>query len=207
MAFINTLSISGNRDEILVDVEVPDGNFITQVLLWTEDTFKDISKALDLSSLLSGTDNREIFSITLEDIGITEFDGIYFVEFTSDEPENLSECSDCKDNVALGITTDFTKYHECILEKTLNVVLNPKDSLFSDSVCGVSYNKDLVNASILLEGVYTALKFGWYQEAIKLLSSLEFYCDTGCKSCQSFSDTILQNGLGFGTIDNSIVLL
>ncbi len=55
MAFIDIFKIANNATELQVTATAATGSNFTQVLLWTEDTYKDYTQALDFTSKLSGT--------------------------------------------------------------------------------------------------------------------------------------------------------
>ena len=63
MISINTLKIDEFAEKIIVDISASPGNKIVKVLLWNNNTFKDYTKALDLSELLESSDETESFSI------------------------------------------------------------------------------------------------------------------------------------------------
>lgn len=188
MLYINTLRISDNRQTIDINIETSEGNTITQILFWDKDTYKDYSTAIDLSSKLSQTNNVEIISVLPSDLGIENFDGIYIFEFTTTDVDT-DQCSDCNESTLIGVTADFTKYHECILDSILKN--NNIDSA--------------IKIHLTFEAVYSALKLGWYEEAIYLLSYLDDYCKGDCISCKDSSITV-KTGLGFGVLNNNIIL-
>ena len=57
MISINILKITNDRQTINVSVETSVGNTIDSAKLWTDSTFKDYTKAIDISSKLEGVNN------------------------------------------------------------------------------------------------------------------------------------------------------
>jgi hypothetical protein len=194
MVYIQTLRISDDRQFIYLDVSTSTGNTIEKILLWKEDTYKDVTKAIDLSSYISGLNNREVLSIPISAVSEEEFKGIYFLEFTSTDTVNDDDCSDCDEAVAMGVTVDLTEYHDCILNQTMKVVLGGD-------------NDEVLEAQLLLDNVYTSLRFGWYEEAISILALLEEYCGTDCVTCRELVVPEQKKNLGFGVLNGTMTLI
>ena len=185
MININELKINTTATEISVDVDTTVSNLFTKVLLWTTDTFKDIPTAIDLSHLLAGTDETEVFTILASELGVSKIEGLFFIEFTTNEPDTK-----------LGVVSNFIPYYECILNRVLKSGV--ESCRTTDS--GLSY------INTLLETLNYSIQTGFYEEAVKISKELDKICVL-CATCASYEDTLLVNGLGFGTIDNSIILI
>ena len=84
MIVINNLEIQDNGQTLAVNVQTEIGSTITSVLLWNITTFKDYSRTINLNYKLEQLTNQEIFNITAEELQISSFDDIWFVEFQSD---------------------------------------------------------------------------------------------------------------------------
>lgn len=192
MVKINTLRISDDGQLLLIDVATSIGNTFSQILLWTDVSYKDPNLSLDLSSFITGSNNREVLSIPVEEISPDGFDGIYFVEFYSTDMEGEDDCTDCGDGILMGVTANLTKYHECILNGAMAIVLG-KD------------NTEVLEAQLLLDGIYTSLRFGWYQEAITMLRSLEEYCNA-CHTCGDLVTPTFKKNIGFGILNKTMKL-
>lgn len=186
MVSINSLKINESSNSIDVDVNTTVGNIINQVLLWDIKTFKDYSEAVRLSSFLTNTDEKEVFSIPASNLDLTNITGLFFLEFTSNEPT---------DNISLGVVSNFIPYYECLLNKALKVEVKS---------CVNDY--DLLLLSALINSLNSAIKSGFYEESVKLIEKIEDLCDV-CYNCIDYENTKLVNGLGFGTIDNSVILV
>ena len=74
---ITSFEISANRTQM--NVIITDAASITSLKFWTEVTYKDYSLAIDLTSKLTASATENI-TITLSDIGLSYFDGVYFLE-------------------------------------------------------------------------------------------------------------------------------
>lgn len=203
MISINVLQINEFATKIDVNVSTAVGSNITQVLLWDSTTFKNYSKAIDLSSLLEGTTETENFAIDASLIGVKKFSGLYFIEFTSNE---VIVPDDCVNNIntGLGIVANLIPYHECILDKVMSIEIKGcKQIELGGSECS-ECSEQLLFINTLLQSVYSSIKFGFYEEAIKILNNLNELCEI-CNTCPDYGNTLLINGLGFGVQNNSII--
>lgn len=203
MISINILRIPSDRKTINISVETSIGNTIDSAILWTDSTFKDYTKAINLSDKLEGINNKEVFSIEIGDTSETDsFDGIYFIEFTSTNVVSTGNSCVNNDLVALGVVANLGYFQECLLENILKVNYNTEDVLNSNEI-----NK-LTNTKVLIDGLSVAIKFGYYSEAIDLLNGLRKICknNSQCISCNSLATPIFNSGLNFGILDDNIIL-
>lgn len=201
MISINLLQIDEFAEKINVDVNTTSGNKITKVYVWSSDTFKDYSKAIDLSSLIDGSDNTESFSIfAQEHLGVEKIVGLWFVEFESDEEIIPDNCID-NSNTGLGVVANLIPYHECVLNKLLAIEVDDCKPVINDGCDECSGNIYYINT--LVTTLKDAIQFGYYEEAIRIIKTLDDLCDV-CHTCPGYGDTLLINGLGFSTINNSL---
>ena len=204
MISINTLKIDVFAEKIIVDVSTTPGTVITKVLVWNSDTFKDYSQAIDLSSLIDGSDETESFSIfAQEHLNVEKITGLWFVEFESDEEIIPDDCI-TNTNTALGVTANLIPYHECILNKLLKTDVDECKPVINNECNECAGNVFYINT--LLTTVRDAIKFGYYEEAAKIINNLNDLCDV-CHTCPDYGNTQLINGLGFGTQNNAIILI
>lgn len=199
MITINSLKIDQVYENINVDVVTPVGSEIIKMLVFTKDTYKDYSKAIDLSSLLSSTTNTEVLTIPASALGLEKLNGVFFIEFESNEVIVPTDLIDS--NVTLGLVSNFIKYHNCLLERVLTLDIIGCEQVKEDCV---ECNKNLPFISTLLQSLNLSITFGNYEESIKILNMLDDMCDI-CHTCPEYGDTLLLNGLGFGTVDNTII--
>jgi len=167
---ITSFEISANRTQM--NVIITDAASITSLKFWTEVTYKDYSLAIDLTSKLTASATENI-TITLSDIGLSYFDGVYFLE------------AEDTDEISSAITKDLTRYKECILNKLLEYSVC-EDCLKKESV-------SLTNANRLLRGLEDAIEQGFINEILIIISALKKYCSNECTSCGSRDNVIDTN--------------
>lgn len=177
MIAINNLEIITNSSQLSIDVETNEGFFISSILLWKMDDFKNYSLAIDLSSYIEGVNNKEILIINAEDIGLNKFEDIVFVEF---ESTYITEetCSTCQ-NPALGITYNLSKYYQCLMNYLIDLQINQCVN------CNNTESKDMiVTINLLIDMVYKSLEIGYYDQAIDMINKLKKLCSLkDCNDC------------------------
>lgn len=196
MIYINNLSISNDRTQLNINVETNIGSNITSIVLWNQDTFKDYSQLIDISSFLQNINNKEIIIINNTDINITSFDGIWFLEITSNYEE--VGCSTCQNSI-IGITANLNNIKTYILDKILNLEICKK--------CNNNYD-EIININLIKEGICTALSLGYYEEAIYLYKKLIKIIGSKiqCSTCKKLVDPKIITGMNFGIYDNNILM-
>lgn len=158
-----------NIDNNTLILTITDASEAFLLRLWNDKTYKDFSKAIDLTSKLTGS-NTEIITISLTDIRESNIDGIYFIEVES--PEEIS----------VAYTYNFLKYKECILDKII-ANIECKD-------CLDYFDQDTINSHSLLIATEYAIELGYIEIALNNIKALNKYCSNTCKSCGSFSNII-----------------
>ena len=157
---ITAFSISTDRTQI--NVTITDAATISALRFWTNVTYKDYSLAIDLSSKLTAS-ATETITITLSDVNLSYFDGVYFLE--AEDPDETST----------AIVGDLTRYKECILNKLLEYQICD-DCLQEESV-------SLSNAHALLTGLEDAIELGFINEILLIIDALNKYCSNDCITC------------------------
>ena len=179
MIVINNLEIQDNGQTLAVDVQTEIGSTITSAMLWNMTTFKDYSRAINLDYKLEQLINQEVFSVTAEELEISSFDDIWFVEFQSDYiPED--NCGEFL-NPALGITYNLSPYYKCLLnrffEHQKNSCVNCNEPFIDELVLSIGLTLDIVERSI---------EEGYYLQAIELIKKLKKFCSiTKCNNCET----------------------
>jgi len=179
MIIINNLEIQDNGQTLAVNVQTEIGSTITSVLLWNITTFKDYSRTINLNYKLEQLTNQEIFNITAEELQISSFDDIWFVEFQSDYiPED--NCGEFL-NPALGITYNLSPYYKCLLnrffEHQKNPCVNCNEPFIDEFVLSVGLTLDIIERSI---------EEGYYLQAVELIKKLKKFCSiTKCNNCET----------------------
>ena len=179
MIVINNLEIQDNGQTLAVDVQTETGSTITSVMLWNMTTFKDYSRAINLDYKLEQLTNQEVFEVTAEELQISSFDDIWFIEFQSDYiPED--NCGEFLDP-ALGITYNLSPYYKCLLnrffEHQKNPCVNCNEPFIDELVLSIGLTLDIVERSI---------EEGYYLQAIELIKKLKKFCSiTKCNNCET----------------------
>ena len=195
MIIINNFEIQNNGQNLALNVQTETGFNITSVLLWNMNNFKDYTRAINLDYKLEQTSNIESFVVTAEELSISKFEDLWFVEIQSNN-QNLSSgpfnsifnfvFNSENTNIttlepALGITYNFSPYYICILEQFLNSQKNPcincKDSIIDDLV---------LTSSLMVDIVEKAIEEGYYLQAISILTKLKKICNIRkCNNCET----------------------
>jgi hypothetical protein len=157
---ITDFSISIDRTQI--NVVITDAATLSSLKFWDNTTYKDFSKSIDLTSKLTAS-STEAITITLSDLGLTYFDGVYFLE-----AEDVDEVSN-------SITSDLTKYKECVLNKLLEFTVCD-DCLQTESI-------SLLNTHALITGLQDAIDAGFIEELLVIVKALDKFCSDDCVSC------------------------
>ena len=179
MIVINNLEIQDNGQTLAVDVQTEIGSTITSAMLWSMTTFKDYSRAINLDYKLEQSTNQEVFEVTAEELQISSFDDIWFIEFQSDYiPED--NCGEFLDP-ALGITYNLSPYYKCLLnrffEHQKNPCVNCNEPFIDELVLSIGLTLDIVERSI---------EEGYYLQAIELIKKLKKFCSiTKCNNCKT----------------------
>ena len=179
MIVINNLEIQDNGQTLAVDVQTEIGSTITSAMLWNMTTFKDYSRAINLDYKLEQLTNQEVFEVTAEELQISSFDDIWFIEIQSDYiPED--NCGEFLDP-ALGITYNLSPYYKCLLnrffEHQKNPCVNCNEPFIDELVLSIGLTLDIVERSI---------EEGYYLQAIELIKKLKKFCSiTKCNNCKT----------------------
>jgi len=183
MIVINNISINNTGSNLNINISTGSTYIITSIKLWTEDSFKDYTKAKDLNYKLEQINNNEIFNVSASELGLSNFNGIYFIEIESNEI-NTDECSTCN-NPVLAIITNLTQYYRCMTELILEADLC-NINLFSKEVCDDNLINKAMTISLLIDGINQCLELGQFIEAIEMLKNIKKLCNN-CKNCKTIN--------------------
>ena len=139
------------------------------------------------------TAGQYLFNITKEDANLSNFNGIFFLKFEDD--------TTAPNNTKLGVAANLIDYADCLLSKTLKITTKGCGEV-SDDCQGCKGNASFV--ATLIESLNAAIMFGYLDEAVRIIETLDKTCDT-CQGCPSQSELYL-NGYGYGIIDDNITL-
>ena len=179
MIVINNLEIQDNGQTLAVDVQTEIGSTITSAMLWNMTTFKDYSRAINLDYKLEQLTNQEVFEVTAEELQISSFDDMWFIEFQSDyTPED--NCGEFLDP-ALGITYNLSPYYKCLLNRFFEHQKNPCTN------CNEPFIDELVlSIGLTLDIIEKSIEEGYYLQAIELVKKLKKFCSiTKCNNCET----------------------
>ncbi len=197
MTIINSLKINKNASSIEVDAQIPVDFTESRLLLWDIDTFKDYEKAIDLSSLIKGTDNNAIFDIPSSEVNLKTFSGLFFLEFSE-----LDTTSQEYGQKVFGLVSNFMNYHECLLNKVLSIDISNCEKIDSDcDGCG----KNIYLLSTLISSLEKSIHLNFYSEAISIIRNIETLCDI-CPTCPDYGEVNLVSGTGYGIENGDIIL-
>lgn len=179
MITINNFEIQNSGSELAIDVQTETGSLITSILLWYVDDFKDYTKATNLDYKLVQSSNQESFIVTAEELNISSFEDIWFIEVQSDyiPKDNCGEFLD----PAIGITYNLSPYYTCLLNRFLEFNKNPcidcDNSLIDNMTLAIS---------LIIDILEKAIEEGYYLQAIDLLKKLKKFCNIKkCNNCQT----------------------
>ena len=192
MISVKEIRINELSDTIKVIIE--SDSILDYVGFANKDGFKE-KEFLDLSALIPALDAEQYsFDITKEDVELSNFNGIFFLKFEDDTP--------APNNTKLGVAANLIDYADCLLSKTLKITTKGCGEVNNDCE-GCKGNASFV--ATLIEALNSAIVFGYLDEAIRIIETLDSTCNT-CQGCPSQSEIYL-NGYGYGIIDDNITLL
>lgn len=154
-------------DKTALELVLANATNAVTLSLWTNKTYKVNGLEIDLSAKLNGAASQTI-TITPEDIGLTEFDGVYFIDVI-DDTETIC-----------AIASELTRYKECILDKILSYT-------GCDSCLELNY-PSVLNAQASLSALQIAIELALPQEILNTIFSLDKFCSNDCKGCGQYKN-------------------
>jgi len=204
MIIINSIKYSDDLSSIELDVSSTTlaAKFLN-IYLWGINTFRNYEESLDASDLIVGETNQEIISIPAEKFGLDKFNGLYFIEFNTNE-SSIPSINGVMPNQTLGVIYNSYIYKECLLNKVLALEIRGCDESPPGYCEDCAVDTNLLTT--LIYNVDIAIEMYLYEEAIKILKDVENLCDT-CHNCPQSEDITSYNGQGLGyyMIDNTII--
>lgn len=162
---ITSFKVATDKSSLILDLN--DAGTVTNLYLWTKETYKVEEFKIDLSSKLNGQFSQ-IINILPEDIGITNFDGVYFIDVVSIT------------DTACAIAAELTRYKECILNKVLAYA-----DCFS---CLQVEQPEVLNAQTVLYTIEKAIELNLIQEVLTLVFFLDKVCSNDCNGCGEYKN-------------------
>ena len=167
MITISSITTNEFCSEITVAATAAAGSSFTQILFWTTATYKDYTAAVDISSFASGATAN--FTLQPADVGLTSFEGAYFLEFTQDPATGDQD-------IVVASTQCFKSILTCLTEKLLAVDITACDV---ENICA---KDDVVFYHSLFENMKELYECGYFKEAIQANNLLDAYCN--CESTE-----------------------
>jgi hypothetical protein len=156
-----------SEDKTTLDLTLQNAEMADTLHLWTNKTYKTEGLQIDLSDKLNGAASQSI-TITLEDLGLSEFDGIYFIDVIDDVE---TKCA---------IAEELTRYKECIVDKVSSYV-------GCDSCLETIY-PEVLNALHSLITLEIAIELALPQEILNIVFALDKFCNNDCKGCGKYKN-------------------
>tara|TARA_R110000751_G_scaffold89462_1_gene176214 strand:+ start:3260 stop:3838 length:579 start_codon:yes stop_codon:yes gene_type:complete len=182
---VTRFMVTNNLLSIDLDVEINSGQTVTRLLLWDQKTYRDPSKSVNLTSLLSGSTNTESIVISASNAGVTKFDGMYFLQIETSNSEAV-----------VVATFNMTQYYTVQAKLIANIDLSCLN-------CNTNFQNALL-FDLYLEATKQALLLGRYQDAIDNLAKLIITVDTSdCDACNDIEPLISTAGniVSVGVLD------
>lgn len=162
---ITSFKLSDDRTKL--EMTISDATGVISLNLWTDKTYRDFNKLIDLSSKLTGSAVENI-TITPADLNESYFDGVYFVEAKD------------SDETSTAIAAELNRFRECILDKLID--LPEADSCLEEK------NINLLNSHIVLLGLQDAITLQFPTEILTLKKALDKYCSNTCRTCSQYTN-------------------
>lgn len=182
---ISTCTVSNDLSTIDLEFVLDPGDTASELLFWDEDTYKDPSMSLDLTSSLVGTGNSEILTFSASDLNLSRLTGIYFFQISSTNGDAV-----------IVATFNLTQYYVVQAKLLANIDL-------SCLSCNVNFQNSLL-FDMYLEAVNSSLILGRFQDAIDNLAKLKIVVETSdCDECNNLEPLVSSAGniVSVGVID------
>lgn len=182
-------------------LEYDESKNLIRLHVYTEAEFKITSivaqdiygtQTIDLSNKLSNS-NKEVLEFNTDDLDLSQPLWIFRIKSNEEIYGNK-----------LAVVGNLYKYHKCVLKKLLSITVKN---------CKIEYNQEcdecnslVLYAHTLLETLKDTIQYGLYDEAKKVIMTLDEICQD-CTNCGDNSDIKLTEGISIGTFNNTITVL
>lgn len=186
---INELVVKATPDLPATDYE--------EALLWYYDTYKDVTKSIDLSSYLNN--GPENFVIPMSDLGLNDLTGIFYLQLFDNSVVDfdplITPLTQTKD---LAVAANLSKVYNCFLDK-----LQFSFDGCEVNTCGGFYIENgAIEYNAMIEGVIKSLVQGEFTLANNIYCKLLDDC-CNCDEC----DTTVNKGFSIGTFNDVITFI
>ena len=165
--YVTRFSISNDMLTLNLDVTVGSTERVTSIKLTNEKTYRNSFYAKDLSNKLEGTSNQESIVVSSDEIDISYFDGIYFMEIETSENE-----------ASMVAAANLTQYYVIQAKLVSNIDL-------SCLSCNTNFQNALL-FDLYLEAMRQSLLLGRFRDAIDYLKKIQINLIEGihCSECK-----------------------
>ncbi len=182
---VTKFMVANDLSTIELEASCNPGETIDNIYLWDEDTYKDPSQRVSLSSLLSSATNEEVVTITALSANLSSFKGMYFLQIETSDSEAV-----------VVATMNFTQYYIIQAKLIANIDLSCLN-------CNANFQNALL-FDMYLEATKNALVLGRYQDGIDNLEKLLITVDSSdCSECSNIAPLVSTAGnvVSVGVID------
>lgn len=159
-------------DSLSIILTLSDAANVTSLYSWTNETYKDYTKLVDLSAKLTGSTLQSI-TVTLAELNESYFDGVYFFEAQDDN------------EISIDYVSVLTKYRECIIDRLI-AMKGCEDCLKEKDI-------SIINAHSLLSSLEKALELRFIDEILVIIKMLDKYCSSKCNTCGNYNSIQTEN--------------
>ncbi len=200
MITVNSLQINDVATNIQVDVSTEAGQVFTEVLIWPYTSSE--SEAIDISDLIAGVSENEVFAVSNDLLGVDHITGMYLLKFTTDETYVPGDYT--TSNTFTTYVANTLPYNLCVLNRVMGLEVDECGKVEAPNNCE-ECKSELMNIHIYLETLDFTLRYGYVNESIKIFNALDQMCEV-CNTCPTYTDELLINGTGYGVENNVIIL-
>lgn len=175
MIVLNNIGLNSDATSLQVVITVPTGETFATGKLWTSNTFQSATNFVDLVSVLPAGPQAvtSTFDIPVSLIGETTFNGVFYIEFTTEE-----------DSTILFAISNLTVYKTCILDKILQVeIIDCVPTVTTD--CQDLTGSQITFIETLLDSLEYALLQSDFSAAQSIELQLQKLCTDSCGCTQT----------------------
>ncbi len=174
---ITSFKVSEDKSTLILNLS--DASAATNIYIWSDKTYKYENKKVDVSSKLTGAATQSL-TISLADMELDYFDGVYFVEVISPT------------KVCTKVAAELSRYKECIIDK-----IKKQEGCIP---CGDTIDKSLINSHVMLTSLEIAIEQGFIQEILTTVKALNKVCSNSCNNCGKYKNIVSNNYFTFNII-------
>lgn len=161
-----------NQNNLQINIIVDSPDFIG-LTFWDSNGYNNNLPGISIP-LPTPYYNRYLITIEASEVGLTSFDGVFFLKFLYTGPGEGTTTEE------LICVSNYTKYYECLLDKTLKTDFKGCKEVKED--CPECKSKSACYINALLKSLELALRNNYYKEANMILETLDEYCEV-CNNC------------------------